>query len=98
MIMMLGPATMRDSWSRPTDKITALSTWPVDLNHDTPGQLGGPDALREQYLRTNACLVRLIDLPGAPDYEFYTLLALRWALEGDLNAQGLRLNVSGPLC
>ena len=87
--------TARSPWLSPTDKITALTARPVDLNHDTLGQLGGPDALREQYLRTNVFLARLVHLPGAPDYELYALLALRWALEGDLNAQGLSLNVPG---
>jgi hypothetical protein len=87
--------TARGPWLSPTDKITALTARPVDLSHDTLGQLGGPDALREQYLRTNTFLARLVHLPGAPDYELYASLALRWALEDDSNAQGLSLNVPG---
>lgn len=69
----------------------------VDVKNDTLGKFGGPDTLREQYLRTNAFLARLVYLPNAPDYEIYALMALRWALEDNLNAQGLSLNVPGAV-
>ncbi len=69
----------------------------VDLKYDTLGQLGGPAGIRQQYMRWNAFLSRLASLQDAPDWEIYGLMVLRWALEDDLNAEGLSLNVPGAV-
>lgn len=81
--------------SSPTDTITSMTARLVDLNHDTLGRHGGPDALCEQYTRQNALLARLIHLIGTSKYELNALMAFRWALEDDLNPQGLSYNVPG---
>ncbi|KAL8930404.1 MAG: hypothetical protein Q9208_000587 [Pyrenodesmia sp. 3 TL-2023] len=88
------PASHGDFYS-PTAEIEALTVRAVDIEGDTLGQLGGTDGLAQQYMNQNAFLARLIQLPEAPDCDIFALLALRWGLEDDLNAQGLSLNVPG---
>ncbi len=88
------PASHGD-FSTPTAEIEALTVRAVDIEGDTLSQLGGMHGLAEQYMNQNAFLARLVQLPDAPDCDFFTLLALRWGLEEDLNALGLSLNVPG---
>ena len=73
----------------------SLITRAVGLSHDNLGELGNPDALRKIHLRKTAILTRLARLPCAQTVGIYALFAIRWALEDDLNAEGLSLNVLG---
>ena len=79
-----------DAWCNMTQQLTAR---PIQLKSDTFCQLGGPDAIRSQYTRTNAFLARPVCLPNALNYNLYCLAAVRCALEDDLNTKGLSLNV-----
>ena len=84
-------------WSSPTDRIMEVTARAVDLRYDTLGQLGGPAGIRQNYMRWNAFLSRLAYFEDAPDWEIYGLNVFRWALEDDLNPEGLSLNVPGAV-
>ena len=76
-------------WSSATKEIRALSGRAIDLQYNTLGQFGGPAGIRQQYISWNAFLSCLASIQDAPGWDIYGLMVLRWALEDDLNAEGL---------
>ena len=83
-------------WSSPTQTVLGYTTRQVDIDHDALSKIGGTESIREGYLRQNAFLARLVQMERCPsDIELFGLVALRWALEDDLNARGYDLNLPG---
>ena len=84
-------------WSSATQKIMSMTGRAVDIQYDTLGEFGGPAGIRQQYMSWNAFLSRLASIQDAPEWDIYGLMVFRWALEDDLNAEGLSLNVPGAV-
>ena len=84
-------------WDSATDQIMAVSARLVDIQYDTLGQLGGPAGIRQQYMSWNAFLSRFASIQDAPEWDIHGLMVFRWALEDDLNPEGLSLNVPGAV-
>ena len=84
-------------WSSATEQIISVTARAADLRYDTLGTLGGPAGIRQHYMSWNAFMSHLASIQDAPEWDIHGLMAFRMALEDDLNAEGLSLNVPGAV-
>ena len=91
----LWPPGDRSDWNSPTSQIRSMTSRPVDIQFNTLAERGGADGVRDRWIRSNAFMARLSNLPGASEFDLHGLLTMQYALENEADALDLSLNVPG---